>query len=176
MTDYLEALLPEEAGEELTLELGQRLPPRRRETEAAAWEPSPAGAGTAELPEAPAGERQGEPDRLWAPLEEKARRGAWLERALGGPGEAGPAETAAPRRAPGGTPEAGGREPAAAALLEGLSRARRAAGYAAGPGGGAATLSVPQERISAGGGLELEALDRAVQRDARRYDGGFALF
>lgn len=40
-------------------------------------------------------------------------------------------------------------------------------------GGTARTLEIRRE---AGEGLTLEGLDRAVQRDARRYDGGFNLY
>jgi len=72
--------------------------------------------------------------------------------------------------------ESGSNLQEAAALLEDLSRARQVAEYGASTGGGPVRLSVPQAGPAVGGGLELEALDRAVQRDARRYDGGFTLY
>ncbi|MBR5534528.1 MAG: hypothetical protein IKU62_06750 [Ruminiclostridium sp.] len=37
------------------------------------------------------------------------------------------------------------------------------------------TVTLPGESPQ-GGGMDLVAVDRAVQRDARRYDGGFSLY
>ena len=59
-------------------------------------------------------------------------------------------------------------------LLEGLRRAELAAG-AIRHQGNPVTVTLPEEGIP-GGGLDLERIDRAVQRDARRYDGGFPLY
>ena len=59
-------------------------------------------------------------------------------------------------------------------LLEGLRRAELAAG-AIRHQGGPVTVTLPEEGIP-GKGLDLERIDRAVQRDARRYDGGFFLY
>ncbi|MBR5791661.1 MAG: hypothetical protein IKY34_00935 [Ruminiclostridium sp.] len=59
-------------------------------------------------------------------------------------------------------------------LLEDLRRAELAAGAIRQQ---AKPLTVPLtgERPQAGS-LDLQAMDRAVQRDARRYDGGFSLY
>ena len=59
-------------------------------------------------------------------------------------------------------------------LLEGLRRAELAAG-AIRHQGNPVTVTLPEEGIP-GKGLDLERIDRAVQRDARRYDGGFSLY
>lgn len=59
-------------------------------------------------------------------------------------------------------------------LLDGLRRAGRAAGairYRGSP----VTVALPEEGFP-GTGVDLECIDRAVQRDARRYDGGFFLY
>lgn len=65
-------------------------------------------------------------------------------------------------------------ERAAAALLDGLRRTQAAAGLAQGPGR-RILVTLPETGESASG-WGPEALDRAVERDARRYDGGFALY
>lgn len=175
MIDYLEALLPEEEGEEEALELAGPSFPRPAGAGAAEDRPGPPGQGTGaeELPEP----EDMTPEAVWAPLAVKGRQmlglqaGAW-ERTAAEAWE----RPASPAALEAGEPLGHGREQGAAALLERLSRARQTAGYGSGPGGGAVRLSVPQGAEAGGGGLELEALDRAVQRDARRYDGGFALF
>ena len=59
-------------------------------------------------------------------------------------------------------------------LLGMLNQAAQAAGMVHGPGK-SLTVTLPRETARAGG-LDLETLDRAVQRDARRYDGGFPLY
>ena len=176
MMDYLEELLPEEDGEALALELGQQVVPRRMEEPGAGQELSPPAPGEgAEVPVVqPMG--RADADELWAPLEEKGRRTAWLREAAQGKPEIDIPETALPAAALGEEMASSRRTVGAAALLEDLSRARQVADYGASTGGGPVRLSVPQAGPAVGGGLELEALDRAVQRDARRYDGGFALF
>lgn len=60
-------------------------------------------------------------------------------------------------------------------LLAGMGRARRAAMTLFRRENGAGNLAVPGEG-PATSGLQLEELDRAVERDARRYDGGFSLY
>ena len=59
-------------------------------------------------------------------------------------------------------------------LLDGLRRAEFAAG-AIRHQGNPVTVTLPEEGFP-GKGLDLECIDRAVQRDARRYDGGFPLY
>ena len=59
-------------------------------------------------------------------------------------------------------------------LLEGLRRAELAAG-AVRHQGNPVTVTLPEENLP-GTGWDLECIDRAVQRDARRYDGGFFLY
>ena len=176
MMDYLEELLPEEDGEALALELGQQVVPRRMEEPGAGQELSPPAPGEgAEVPVVqPMG--RADADELWAPLEEKGRRTAWLREAAQGKPETDIPETALPAAALGEEMASRGPEVAAAALFERLERARQVAGYGTGTGGSGVRLSVPQEETAVDSGLALEALDRAVQRDARRYDGGFALF
>lgn len=62
-----------------------------------------------------------------------------------------------------------------AAWLEQRLRAGAAAAGYAGRGGESVTV-VEQAGRFGGGGLSPVELDRALERDARRYDGGFALF
>lgn len=65
-------------------------------------------------------------------------------------------------------------ERAASALLDGLRRTQAAAGLVQGQGRRiSVTLPETEENAS---GWGPEALDRAVERDARRYGGGFALY
>lgn len=65
-------------------------------------------------------------------------------------------------------------ERAASALLDGLRRTQAAAGLVQGQGRRIlVTLPETEENAS---GWGPEALDRAVERDARRYGGGFALY
>ena len=63
---------------------------------------------------------------------------------------------------------------AAGLLLRALSRAGRSARLLR-TGSGVVTVTLP-ETGAGSGGLDVEALDLAVQRDARRYDGGFTLY
>lgn len=60
-------------------------------------------------------------------------------------------------------------------LLAGMGRARRAAMTLFRRENGAGDFAAPGEGPAASG-LQLEELDRAVERDARRYDGGFSLY
>ena len=65
-------------------------------------------------------------------------------------------------------------ETGAATLLNGLRRAKAGADFTQGQGR-QISLTLPRtEESSSGWGPE--ELDRAVERDARRYDGGFALY
>ena len=59
------------------------------------------------------------------------------------------------------------------AVYRSLVRSEQAAGTVRGPGR-RLTVSLPEAPASAG--LDPQALDRAVERDARRYDGGFWLY
>ena len=112
----------------------------------------------------------------------------WLEPAEGGPLPEGGAEAPRPEAGQGDLPAAGpgaGQENVLAELLAGavqgvgelshrLARTAQAVRWLAG-GGTAGTVplpsSVPGER-----GTDWSALDRAVERDARRYDRGFPLY
>ena len=55
---------------------------------------------------------------------------------------------------------------------------RRTAGLSrlAAGGGGTIPVVLPAASAPVETGQDWEALDRAVQRDARRYDGGFSLY
>lgn len=59
------------------------------------------------------------------------------------------------------------------AVYRSLVQSEQAAGTVRGPGR-RLTVSLPEAPASAG--LDPQALDRAVERDARRYDGGFWLY
>ena len=59
-------------------------------------------------------------------------------------------------------------------LYRRLRAGEAAAGYR--PRGGETVTVVERSGGPAGGGLSPEELDRVLERDARRYDGGFALF
>lgn len=59
------------------------------------------------------------------------------------------------------------------ALYQALQRSGRAARLAA---GGRETVTVTLPGKTAGAAEDWDGLDRAVQRDARRYDGGFTLY
>lgn len=119
----------------------------------AAFTPPEAAEGTAAL----------ETGTLTALAEGRTR--AWLETAetAASPGKAWPEGTAAVFRgiAPGG----GG-------LYQRLRQARTAAEYRPNR---TATALLPAE-TGHSSGQELARLDRAFQRDARRYDGGFELY
>lgn len=67
-----------------------------------------------------------------------------------------------------------GRTVGSAVLAQRLRRTGRVSRLARG-GGTAVTVTLP-DRSSPAPALDLLALDRAVQRDARRYDGGFTLY
>ena len=71
-------------------------------------------------------------------------------------------------------PRTDGTGETAGALLGDLRRARRGS-RAARSGQRVMTVTWPVTE-NAPAGLDAEALDLAVQRDARRYDGGFALY
>ena len=60
-------------------------------------------------------------------------------------------------------------------LLAAVRRAERALGFARGQGR-RPVLSLPETVGEENRGLALEELDRAVERDARRYDGGFSMY
>ena len=68
----------------------------------------------------------------------------------------------------------GGREEAAAVLLRAIGRAGRVSRTVRG-GLGTAVVTVPGENAPPSE-PDMEALDRLVRQDARRYDGGFQLF
>ena len=70
--------------------------------------------------------------------------------------------------------EAGESRFGAVRLLRQLSRGVQAAG-AVRQQGRSMTVTLAEEAPQAGS-LDLETIDRAVQRDARRYDGGFSLY
>ena len=63
-------------------------------------------------------------------------------------------------------------------MAGGVYRRLRAGEAAAGsrPRGGVTVRVLERSGGPAGGGLSPEELDRVLERDARRYDGGFALF
>ncbi|MDO4516153.1 MAG: hypothetical protein Q4C76_03335 [Bacillota bacterium] len=67
-----------------------------------------------------------------------------------------------------------GRTVGSAVLDQRLRRTGRVSRLARG-GGSAVTVTLP-DRSSPAPALDLLDLDRAVQRDARRYDGGFTLY
>jgi len=66
-----------------------------------------------------------------------------------------------------------GRGEGSQAVYRSLVRSERAAGAVRGPG---RRLTVTLPETPASGGLDAQELDRAVERDARRYDGGFWLY
>ncbi|MGM9579289.1 MAG: hypothetical protein ACI3VS_07890 [Evtepia sp.] len=157
MIDYLEELLEEEAaadleGNPLTVVGYKRGRPPTGEEET---------------------DGEDDPDRLSAPSETagqearllKERETAAQEVRLLEEGESGSEETRI---------EARGQQTGAADLMGQLNRTRWAAQLAL-PGQTSVTVTVPGEGSSPGN-LDLLALDRAVQRDARRYDGGFPLY
>lgn len=63
----------------------------------------------------------------------------------------------------------------AAALEDQLRRSGRLS-QAAQTGGGTVTVALPEGAQPAASAADLTALDRAVRRDARRYDSGFTLY
>lgn len=157
MIDYLEELLEEEAaadleGNPLTVVGYKRGRPPTGEEET---------------------DGEDDPDRLSAPPETAGREARLLEALETAAGEVRQLEEAegALEGARIGTQ---GQRTGAAGLIGQLSRTRRAARLAA-PGQTSVTVTVPGEG-SRPSTADLLALDRAVQRDARRYDGGFPLY
>ena len=69
-----------------------------------------------------------------------------------------------------------GKSAPGAAVLQRAVRLRRAAAAAALPPPGRGGETAPAGAAERGRALTAEGLDRAVQRDARRYDGGFSLY
>ena len=181
MTDYLEQLLPDEGelpneqpeqGGPAPVRLRAHRPAEGAGTGAEAHAPSQptaqAGAAGAAGRESPAPSGQGALPR---------RDGALLEVPPGGRGRLLPPEQA-PRG--GGSGTASGALSGSGRLVTEMARLRRAAERAAQPGrparafGGGAAVPGP-----VGGGARgadsVRLVDAAAQRDARRYDGGFAL-
>lgn len=64
-------------------------------------------------------------------------------------------------------------EPSGAAWLRRLARTAETAGYVRDRRG---VLALPAPEVASLPAMEAEELDRAVERDARRYGGGFELF
>ena len=158
MIDYLEEVLTEE--EDLRLQ-GRRAavrPPERKGLP----EPETGGTETREAPVREEGsvrpEREAEegpegalPPEEWdGPALPEPLRRSWLP-----PGE--------------------GRTGAAELLMQALSRTGRSLRALRG-GAGVLTVALPREDGASAGGTDLEALDLAMQRDARRYDGAFQLY
>ena len=189
MIDYLEALLEEE-----NEETGEELLPGRRV-------PARAAAGVSSVPsDDGTGEDRGGDEAF--PLAEPAERETGLRLQTAAPVRqtAWPERTVLPRREPGESAEEEGagaplpellqweRQAAEAALLLPAARAetegaalyealRRAAqtARAGRMGPGTVSLTLP-DRAAPAPGLTITDIDRAVQRDARRFDGGFTLY
>lgn len=171
MTDYLEALLPEEEpeqGETLTVPAGLAFMGEH---------PEDVDEETNGLPAAAAAGSEPAPDRR----RETALEPGWLgSRETGdlplpqaAPGLAEVLTAAKQTRRWSGLPA--GDSSGAQVLLTGMGRARRAAMTLFRRENGAGNLAAPGEG-PATSGLRLEEIDRAVERDARRYDGGFSLY
>lgn len=60
-------------------------------------------------------------------------------------------------------------------LLDEVRRAERAASFVQGPRRDG-MLTLPEAAEGETAGLTVETLDRAAERDARRYDGGFSMY
>lgn len=157
MIDYLEELLEEEAaadleGNPLTVVGYKRGKPPTGEEES---------------------DGEDDPDRLSAPAETAGQEAQLLEALETAEREVRLLEEggSAPE---GARIEAQGQKTGGAELMGQLTRTRRAARLAL-PGQTSVTVTLPGEGSSPGS-LDLLALDRAVQRDARRYDGGFPLY
>ena len=86
-----------------------------------------------------------------------------------------PSELQKALRRDGRLPLAEERAEAAGVLLQALSRTGRSL-RALRSGPGVLTVSLPGESGGTAAGTDLESLDLAMQRDARRYDGGFPLY
>lgn len=160
MMDYLEALLGQ-AGEEEWMAPGRRVILGKRTTvqadDPAEEEKTAEGEGRLLR----SGEGGGVPEEELS-LKEEAPVGEELE---GMDGAARQADLWMARE--------GGREEGTP-LYEALRRTARVARLAAG-GRETVTLTLPGETAERQEG-DWTALDRAVQRDARRYDGGFTLY
>lgn len=188
MIDYLERVLAAEADGVLPVAnesgsaewrgaaVGSAEPRERAAEAAAAPPPTPTPAAQTEAEGLSAERRMGEGvDREEAPpvwtgprqeeLVRAAARVGWPEQVRRGTAERVPwAEEAA----------AGGlgvRE-----LCQALGRTQRAVRLAEASRGGTAAQTVPVPEGAEERRADWEALDRAVQRDARRYDNGFALY
>ena len=165
MTDYLQALLDQER-EETPPRWHDRGGPWVRRTVPPKSEPA-----------APGGERG---EAGW--LEEGAAPHALAAEAVlaepAGHGEALAdqrwSDPAGPRGEP-TLPQPGGQPMGPAQLYAALRRSAGLSRLAAG-GGGTIPAVLPAASAPAETGQDWEALDRAVQRDARRYDGGFSLY
>ena len=173
MIDYLEAVLAEEREEEFPAQsrrVAVRPPekrkkpdpigtekPRSPESEPAETRAAPAEGETAEVPGV-------------TPAEETAEETAAL---LFGEEWMDPALQEAPGR--GWISQAERPAEAAGVLLEALSRTGRSL-RALRSGPGIMTGTLPEAGAGAAEEPALEALDLAMQRDARRYDGGFQLY
>jgi|GEM_PF-1426227 len=163
MIDYLAQVLEEEEQESLRIG-GRRVAVRPGEREKPGEEGLPEVGGTdgvqeteeetiLRLPaetevESPAAPAASE-EEMTIPEEGKTAWGDWLPRTDGG-------------------------TDAAAALLGSLRRAGRSVRAIRG-GTGVMTVTLPEPGGQTAG-PDVEELDRAIQRDARRYDGGFELF
>lgn len=73
-------------------------------------------------------------------------------------------------------PEVPARRTTGAAALEAQLRRSGRLSQAAQTGGAAVTVALPEGAQPAASAADLTALDRAVRRDARRYDSGFTLY
>ena len=198
MTDYLEQVLDLAGTEE-----DREEEPEERETGRAAVFPAPPvrraeaeSALEAEGERAPRAQRGSPETPEEGPRPENTA--TWLERAAGRAAARAERGGAAPApvgvsgtvktetgQAPVGRGEPGdGERPSPAssrsragrALLERTRRLHRAADFPPAPGREKAPVVELRRSAERGGTLTAEELDRAVQRDARRYDGGFSLY
>ena len=163
MIDYLEEALTEEQEEE-TLQQGRRTavrPPKKKRPE----EPEAGGAKSLQAEEA--GQEE-----IRVPSEDGTEE--TLEQVLS-PEEWVPPALREVLRKEGRLPLAEERTEAAGILLQALSRTGRSL-RALRSGPGVLTVSLPGESGGTAAGTDLESLDLAMQRDARRYDGGFPLY
>ena len=196
MTDYLEQVLDLAGTEE-----DREEEPEERETGRAAGLPAPP-VRRAEAESAPEAEREGErasraqsgsPEALeegprpedtaiW--LERAAARAARIGAAPAPVGESGTVKTGTGQDPVGRGEPGDGERPSPAssrsragrALLERTRRLHRAADFPPAPGREKAPVVELRRSAERGETLTAEELDRAVQRDARRYDGGFSLY
>lgn len=176
MTDYLEELLPQEDVEEREMNLALGAKVVSRTVEAGEQEQDGPEAGTVPFVEDVSREATAA-EVLWPELAVPGRRDVLrLGTAAGRTGAVETVEAGAAVELAGlVSGEEGARNGGAADLLERLTRARQVVRQLDGSGGTGSTV-VTQVEQGRDGGLGLDALDRAVQRDARRYDSGFTLF